>query len=161
MARHRELRELFRQMLDGLGKMSKVLEEEARCLARRDPEALEQAASKKQKLAARLNDLVARQNGCLQAYGSPPDGRGLDTFLQGPDFELPDAESLRADWQEIVRLGLVCRKQNELNGAYIGLLLRHVDASLNFLHGVSSADATYGPNGMTRRGDISRRSFSA
>lgn len=160
-ARHQELRELLRQTLDGLGEMSRVLEEEARCLALRDPEALEQTASKKQKVAVRLNDLAARQNDCLRTCGLPPDGPGLDAFLRGLDSEWPDAEALRAEWREIMRLGSACKKRNELNGAYIGLLQRHVDAGLNFLHGASSADATYGPDGSTRRGEISRRSFSA
>lgn len=160
MARHRELRELLRQVLDGLGEMSRVLEEEARCLALRDPEALEQTVSKKQKLAFRLDELVARQNDFLRACGLPSDGPDFDTFLLRLDSELSDAESLRAEWQEIVRLGSVCKKQNELNGAYIGLLQRHVDSSLKFFHGTSSADATYGPDGSTRRGEISRRSFS-
>ncbi|HYE33924.1 flagellar protein FlgN [Methylocaldum sp.] len=159
-AHAQKLRELFRQMLDGLGGMLSLLEKESECLAAREIEAVEAASSKKQKLAFLLNDLAARQTGFVHAYGLPSDAGNINTFLDRLDSELPEVETLRAEWREIVRLTLACRRQNELNGAYIGLLRRHVDSSLNFLHGFSSAGATYGPDGSRCRGEISRQSFS-
>jgi flagellar biosynthesis/type III secretory pathway chaperone len=155
-----ELHELFRRTLDGLGEMSRLLEEEARCLAARDAAALEAVASKKQKLASVLNEVAVRQNDVVRASGPAAVDGGVKALLDRLDSEHPLTETLRSDWLEIVRLGTDCKKRNELNGAYIGLLQRHVDSSLNFFHGVASPDATYGPDGATRRGKISRRSFS-
>ncbi|BBA32610.1 FlgN family protein [Methylocaldum marinum] len=154
-----ELHELFRRTLDGLGEMSRLLEEEARCLAARDAAALEAVASKKQTLASVLNEVAVRQDGVVRVAAPVAAGR-MTALLDRLDSEHPLAETLRSDWLEIVRLGAECRKRNELNGAYLGLLQRHVDSSLNFFHGVASPDATYGPDGATHRGEISRRSFS-
>jgi len=156
----RELQDLFRQTLDRLGEMSELLEEESRCLAAREAEALEQTSAKKRKLASVLNDLAVRQSEFVRAHGLSPDEGDIAAFLDRLDSGLPETAALRSGWREIVRLTLACRRQNELNGAYIGLLRRHVDSSLNFLLGASSAGATYGPDGSTRRGDVSRRSFS-
>lgn len=161
IAHGQDLHDLFSQTLDGLGEMSRLLEEEARSLAARDTEALELTASKKQKLAFLLNDLAARQNHLVRACGFQGNEGGVAAFLDRLDPESPQTRALLAEWREIVRLGSACRKQNELNGAYIALLQRHIDSSLNFLHGASSADATYGPDGSTRRGETSRQSFSA
>jgi flagella synthesis protein FlgN len=160
IAYSQELHELFRQMLDGLGAMSKLLEEESRHLAAREAEALKLASAKKQKLASLLDDLAVRQNAFVRTQNVPSDECDIATFLDRLDPELPETESLRSEWREIVRLTLACKRQNELNGAYIDVLRRHIDCCLNFLHGASSVDATYGPDGARRRGTISRQSFS-
>jgi len=160
IARGQELHKLFHRTLDGLGEMLRLLEEESRCLAAREAEALELTSSRKQKLASLLNDLAARQSEFVRAYDLPFDEGDIGAFLDRLDPEHPETESLRTEWREIVGLTLACRKQNELNGAYIDLLRRHIDSRLNFLHGASSVDATYGPDGTRRRGAISRQSFS-
>ncbi|MGX2040126.1 flagella synthesis protein FlgN [Methylocaldum sp. MU1018] len=155
-----DLRELFRQTLAGLGEMLSLLEKESDCLAAREAAALELTASNKRKLAFLLNDLAARQSEFVRAHGLPSDEGDIGAFLDRLDSAMPQAEALRSEWREIVRLTSACKRRNELNGAYIGLLRRHVDSSLNFLYGSASADATYGPDGARCRSETSRRSFS-
>jgi flagellar biosynthesis/type III secretory pathway chaperone len=150
--------EVLRQLQEGLEGMLDLLEAEAECLKTRDVAELERIAQEKQVLAGDLNGLSARQGEALRAQGLAPDHDGMEAFLSRS--VQPEAESMRDQWLEIVHLTTACKRQNEINGAYIDLLGHYVETSLDILHGPSSEGGTYGPDGSKRRGRVSRRSFS-
>lgn len=165
MPNHPEhLRELFRATLEALGEMLGLLEREAGALSGRDAATLERIALTKHELVPILDRLAAEQRQCLNAAGitDAAEAGGVEAYLARMGVESAPAAELRADWQEIIRLLQACKRQNELNGAYIALLRRHVEHALDILHGPTQAEATYGRDGAKHRGGAySRRSYSA
>ncbi len=152
-----QLHGLLRATLENLREMHGLLEQEAEALGTRDAEAMDRIAVKKQELVPVLDRLAAEQRLCL---GDSEDEAGIEACLARAGVHASVADLLRADWREILRLLTACKRRNELNGAYIGLLSRHVETSLDILLGPSQAEATYGRDGVKRRGGVSRRSYS-
>lgn len=153
------LRDLFRATLDGLREMHGLLEQESVALGGRDAAALERIALTKQELVPILDRLAAEQR---RFFAAGPGGTGgIEAYLAGAKPEADLAGALRADWREILRLLAACKHQNEMNGAYIGLLRRHVENALDILHGPAQAEATYGRDGVKRRGGVHSRRFYA
>ena len=154
------LRDLFRATLEGLGEMLGLLEQEAMALSARDASALERVVLTKHELVPILDRLAAEQRQCLAVPGAKEDS-GVEAYLASMAVEASRAAGLRADWRELLRLLQACKRQNELNGAYIGLLRRHVEHALDILHGPAQSEATYDRDGAKRRAAYSRRSYSA
>lgn len=154
------LRELFRHTLDALDEMLGLLQAEAEALGIRDAAALERIAQQKQELVPILERLTAAQRDCLGVAPVQAIEDGIGDFLARTGADPATAGPLRADWQAILAAARACQRQNEHNGAYIGLLRRHVETSLDILHGPSQAEATYGPDGAKRRNGYARRSYS-
>ena len=153
-----QLRGLFRATLDGLSEMLGLLQQESLALSARDDTALDRIALQKRELTPILDRLAAEQGNCL---GLAHAGEGIEPYLARVGAGAAVAEGLRADWRKLLDLLHACKHQNELNGAYIGLLRRHVEQALEILHGPSHSEATYGPDGAKRRAAYSRRSYSA
>lgn len=146
----------FRATQEGLAEMLDLLQREAAALSARDSAALEKIALKKQELVPILDRLAAEQQ---RRPGGPGNAAGMEAWLNRFGAA---AGPLRADWQTVVELLRACHQQNQLNGAYIGLLQRHVETSLDILQGPAHAEATYGRDGAKRRNAYSnRRSYSA
>jgi flagella synthesis protein FlgN len=151
------LLEMFAGMQHGLTQILALLEAEAEALKMRDSQELERIALSKQEEAGILNELSTRQEAFLRAQGFSPDRAGMEAFLNQPQWL--ETEFLQSRWAEVIRLSSACRRQNEINGAYIGLLRPYVETLLDVLHGPTS-EGTYGPDGAKRRGPRAGRSFS-
>jgi flagellar biosynthesis/type III secretory pathway chaperone len=154
------LAQCLEQTLAGLKCMKRALEQEESALRLRDAAALDKSTRDKEILAGGLNTLAQKLEALLRAQGAPPGLKGVARLLaQLPETE-PASAVLRKGWREIVGLMNACRKLNEINGAYIGLLRQHTQRSLDILHERSSQDMTYGPDGLGRRAKASRKLVS-
>jgi flagellar biosynthesis/type III secretory pathway chaperone len=157
---HMALRDLFAQTLAELQQMQLVLEQEALGLKDRDAEALEKSTRQKQALAYNLEALSERQENFLRAQNLPAGKEGIESILYAHPSTNPATSSMRAIWRDIQNLTAACQKLNEVNGAYIGLLRQHVQRSLDIVHGQSSQDVVYGPDGIGHRPTSSRKLLS-
>lgn len=151
------LRGLFDRLRDGLEKMLALLEQEAACLEARDASGMERIAGEKLRLAPQLEEMAGHHREHLDLGDAEA---GVEWLLDGAGGTVAEQDALRDQWRHIVRLTQACRRQNGINGAYIGLLRRHVEGTLQILAGAAAGEATYGPDGATRRGGLSRHSFS-
>lgn len=151
------LAQCLEQTFAGLRCMKRVLEQEETALGNRDPKALDKCTRDKETLANGLNGLALQLENLPRALGLPPGLKSVVRLLAaGPKID-PAYEPLRGRWREIVALARQCRKHNEMNGAYIGLLSRHTQRSLDILHDRTGQDITYGPDGLGRRARASRK----
>lgn len=155
----KELIDLLNQAHEGLVQMADLLIEESQSLQTRDVESILSVASRKRNLADSLNELTARQRSLLEGLGFTADRSGMEDFLSQPGSEVDD-ESLREKWQALLKITAECRYQNEVNGTYVGLLERYVEASLDLIAGSPSQTETYNPKGSRSRIALSRRSFT-
>lgn len=158
MPEPQELIALLSLVHENLISMTDLLDQEAKCLQSRDIESIEDAARRKRELADYLNDLTAKQRNLLELLGYSADRAGMENFLDQVSSE-PDGTEIRDIWQSLLKVTAECRHQNEINGAYLGLLERYVESSLDLISGSPSQSETYGPKGSKNRGVLSRRSF--
>lgn len=157
---HVALRDLFDQTLAELQNMRLVLEHEITTLKGSDAKVLEHVTKQKERLANSLDKLIRRQEDVLRAHKLPAGKEGIERILSMLPPSDPAANALHARWQEIKNLTSDCQKLNEVNGAYIGLLRQHVQRSLDIIHGQSSHDVVYGPDGVGHRTPSSRKLLS-
>lgn len=151
------LHTLFQQTLDALSEMLGVLEAEAEALAVRDSNRLERLAQQKQELVPILERLAAAQRRQLGIAPESAIEAGIERYLAAVDADT--ATAIQAAWQAILDHTRACQRQNEHNGAYIGLVRRHVETSLDILQGPAHG-TTYGRDGVKHRGGYGRRSYS-
>lgn len=140
-----------------LGRMLELLEREAGFLSARDAGGMLRIAEHKRQLAPLLDDLAIRRRELL---GDVPGRAAMDRFLDDQGIAGAERETVRAEWERLETLVQSCRRQNEINGTYIGLLRRHVETTLDILGGPANLDATYGPDGTKRRTGRARHSYS-
>jgi flagella synthesis protein FlgN len=154
------LAQCLEQTVAGLRCMKRVLEREEAALSGRDPKTLDQCTRDKEVLANGLNALGQQLENLPRSLGLPPGLKSVVRLLAAGTKLDPAYEPLRGRWREIMALARHCRKQNEMNGAYIGLLSRHARRSLDILHDRVGQDITYGPDGLGRRPKASRELLS-
>ena len=111
-----------RQLLGLLGREKDALDARA-------TNAVIDLAAEKEHLAARLEELGSKQR-ALSSGG--------------------DVTSVTR-WEELRELLRACRHQNVVNGSVIELSRRFTEQLLGMIHGTSSDEALYGPNGRPLR----------
>jgi len=141
----------FRDLREQLTAMHGVLEREAEQLKRRDADGLAESSREKALLSTQIAHLTENQDALLAARQLMPGRKGMDALLASLPAQSPETGVLRARWREIQNIGKDCQRLNEFNGAYIGLLIRHVERSLDLIHGRDIQEFVYGPDGGTRR----------
>ncbi|QSA98378.1 flagella synthesis protein FlgN [Methylococcus sp. EFPC2] len=144
-----------------LSAMHDLLVCETEQLKLRDAEGLVATGKAKAALASEIDGITDVQNTLLGRYKLPPGREGIEILLNALPPEAPAALKLRKIWQEIRAVGNECRRLNEINGAYIGLLGKHVDRALDLLHGRDTLEFVYGPDGASRKPYASRKLTSA
>ncbi|MGI9210928.1 MAG: flagella synthesis protein FlgN [Methylococcaceae bacterium] len=150
-----ELLELLAQIHEHLASMHALLGEESSSLQTRNADSLQSVTSQKLALADRINELTARQKQLLEASGFSADRDGMEGFLT----QCNEESSLNI-WQKVLVLTADCKHRNDINGAYLALLERYVESTLDILTGSPSMGETYDPKGSKRRGSSSHRSFT-
>jgi len=154
------LHDLFTQILAELRLMQLVLEQEALGLKDCNAEAVEKIAQEKQARAHKLDTLAECQEHLLRTLNLPAGKEGVECLLSNLLQTDPTTRNLTTIWQDLQNTTVQCRKLNEANGAYIGLLRQHVQRSLDIVHGQPSQDFVYGPDGVGRRPMPSRKLLS-
>jgi len=157
---YQKLETFFEQTLKDIQRMQGVLEWEAECLKNRDAEGLNKSSKEKEALADHIHLLTQRHYAFLASHRLPPNREGVERLLSLLPANDPSAHALRTRWLEIQALTNACNKLNETNGAYIGLLRQHAQRSLNALHGQSSQELVYGPDGVSHRPSATRKLIS-
>jgi flagellar biosynthesis/type III secretory pathway chaperone len=141
----------FRDLRERLTAMRGLLEREAEQLKQRDADGLAESSRDKALLSTQIARLTESQDALLAARQLMPGRKGMDALLASLPAQSPETGVLRASWREIQSIGKDCQRLNECNGAYIGLLSRHVERSLDLLHGRDTQEFVYGPDGGSRR----------
>jgi len=155
------LRDLFDETFAELQRMRVLLEQEAFNLKGNHADALNRTTQQKEAVANSLEALANRQENLLRALKLPAGKEGIEAVLSTLPATDPTTTTVRTIWLAIIRLTATCQKLNEINGSYIGLLRQHVRRSLDILHGQSSQDVVYGPDGLGRHPEPSRKLLSA
>lgn len=149
------LLELLAQIHEHLASMYTLLGEESNSLQTRNSDGLQYLTAQKLALADRINELTVKQKHLLEASGFSPDRDGMEGFLA----QCNDESSLNI-WREVLSLTADCKHRNEINGAYLALLERYIESTLDILTGSPSLGETYSPKGSKKRGSSSHRSFT-
>ncbi len=153
-----ELMELLNRTHEKLIEMSDLLDAESQSLQSRDIEGIMSVANQKRELADSLNALTARQRSLLEQLGFSADRSGMEACLGQLD-SVAGEDSPQERWLALLKITSECHHQNEVNGSFVGLLERYVEASLDLIAGSPSLTETYGPKGSRSRAALSRRSF--
>jgi flagella synthesis protein FlgN len=157
---HRDLEDLLTQIVAELRQMQRVLEQEGRGLKDRNADLVESSARAKQTLAQKLDALAGHQEVLLRSQNLPAGKEGMERLLSGFPPTDPSVRDLMMLWKDLQHSAAHCRKLNEANGAYIGLLRQHVQRSLDIIHGQPAHGLVYGPDGVGRRPTASRKLLS-
>lgn len=152
-----DFRAICEPMHGAIAELLDALAQEAACLGQRDPLRLSEIADHKSRLVDLINDLTRRQQLWLQEHSYSNVDELLTKIASDDD---PMDTTVRTLWDEIMQMGKACKKQNELNGAYLDLLRQHVDRALDIIYR-QNGQTTYGPDGAARisKGSV-RTSFS-
>jgi len=155
-----ELMELLNRTHEKLIEMSDLLNTESQSLQSRNIEGIMSVANHKRELADSINALTARQRSLLEQLGFSADRSGMEACLSQLGSEAADGkDSPQERWQALLKITSECHHQNEVNGSFVGLLERYVEASLDLIAGSPSQTETYSPKGSKSRAALSRRSF--
>lgn len=140
-----------------MSRMLKLLKDEVGLLSTRDATGIERVAEAKRILTPTLDELAEQRRLLL---GETVGEEALACFLADQAIDPTERSRLLGEWREVERLVRDCRRQNDINGTYIGLLRRHVETSLDILGDSGRLDATYGPDGTKHRPGRPRHSYS-
>lgn len=155
----RELIALLGRTREHLLTMRGLLSEESGSLQARNIGKIESLAAEKRNLAEELNQLAEKQRDLLAGLGHSADRAGVEACIEQIVTEGGDA-TLAEFWKELIELTAECKYQNEINGTYVGLLERYVEATLDLISGSPSQSETYSCKGSRTRATLSRRSFT-
>ncbi len=127
-----------------------VLQGEQHALTEGDVDRLMPLITDKTRLAGLLAQITDQRGELLITAGLSPDRDGLERWFDQylPSTEL--AQSLRADWVNLLELAGKARALNETNGNLIATRLQHNQQALNALLAAANQAALYGPDGQTR-----------
>lgn len=151
-----DIQQRLDDILSSIANMKQVLRKESDVLSARDAARLQALSDAKESLARNINQQTDALNELLS-------NRGLPAIRElAPAVRNTGEAGARIDatWQEIAALAKECEEQNDLNGAYVGLLRQHVQRSLDVLHDRPAQDITYGPDGVGQRPASSRKLLS-
>ena len=146
-----QLAKLMDQEIEAAGTLLEALQAETQALGR-DPEALEQAALRKQALVTGMEALHQQRCDLLQRAGCTPSRSGLEQFLGKFDV----GNRLQRRWQRLLELTESCRDANLSNGAAVELSRLHLRQALAIMHGQSPQTVTYGASGESQAAGTSR-----
>lgn len=150
----------FKHLRTQLDAMRLLLERESEQLTQRDADGLRESSREKTLLAEEIDRITAAQNALLASFKLASGREGLETLLAALPAHAPITLPMRTLWKEIRELGEECNRLNDVNGAYIGLLGKHVERSLDLLHGRDAQEFVYGPDGGNRKPRASRKLIS-
>jgi flagellar biosynthesis protein FlgN len=128
-----------------------LLTQEAEQLKQRStPELITRIAFSKRENAGQLDQFTKQLAQVLATEQLSISPGHVLTYFDKADNAGLNTEAARSTWQELSRLGKLCRTLNDQNGASIVLLNRHAQRALSILRGKSPLNTTYGPDGITR-----------
>lgn len=128
-----------------------TLQQETEALGR-DPQALEDAALRKQELVAGMEQLHRQRCELLARNGCAPSRSGLEQFVARFDL----GGRLQQRWQRLLELTERCRDNNLSNGAAVELGRMQLRQALAILHGQSPQTVTYDASGESQAAGGSR-----
>lgn len=140
-----QLAKLMDQEIEAAQALLDTLQAESEALGR-DPEALEQAALRKQSLVTGMESLHQKRCTLLQSAGCAPTRSGLEDFLARFDL----GGRLQQRWQRLLDLTHRCRDVNLSNGAAVEMSRLHLRQALAIIHGQSPQTVTYGASGESQ-----------
>jgi flagella synthesis protein FlgN len=112
-------------------------------LARRDMPALEQTTREKLRYTEELEQLERQREQLVVDLGFGTDAESLRSCFKS----LPQADTLKQLWQQVLVNIETCRNGNLTNGGILEAGRRHVEQALLILRGQSGAPALYNTNG--------------
>ena len=114
------LSELLIRELADLRRFCALLAEERKVLTGAEADRLADIASEKSSLAAQLSQVETRRYALLVKNGFSTGRSGTEAWLASR----PNADAERHQWNEVLKLALQARNENETNGHLINLLLK-------------------------------------
>lgn len=128
-----------------------ALQQETDALGR-DPEALEQAALRKQELVENMEQLHRQRCALLAAAGCAASRSGMERFVARYDLQ----QRLQQRWQRLLELTENCRDANLSNGAVVEISRLQLRQALALLHGQSPQTVMYDASGESQAAGTSR-----
>lgn len=150
------LAELLASELSDLRRFCALLEDERKALTGAQADRLPDIAAEKSSLAGQLSQLEARRDALLAKDGFPKGRAGIEAWLASRSK--PDIEQNR--WNEILKLAVQARDDNNTNGRLINLLLKQNQEALSVLL-PGGAESIYGADGQQRGLATGKHSFGA
>lgn len=117
-----------------------------------DPQGLEVSLPEKQRLLQQQERLAAERAAVAAQLGAPPTRPGMERLL----ISLTHDHPLHQKWQELMELARECQTRHQINCATLALRRHVVHRALGILVGAPTQSATYGANGHSDRGGMSR-----
>lgn len=140
--------QLFAQLnglVQQLGQLVSVLEQEQTALTQNDFAALETLAHDKEVLSAQIEQIEQRRSNLCRQIKINCDFAGIKNFLASVSGKLlPRLETL---WDQVNSLGSQCASQNQINGILVAHQHRHAQQVLAILRGVTDSDELYSASG--------------
>jgi len=131
-----DLEILLRDMYESMSELSIVLDTEHEALASQDVEKLQTAATRKEVLSDRVEELETSRSTLLTAHGLDNSLKSMRQLIQ--QSSKYDEKALLKIWNMVANLVQECTAKNKLNGIIIENSRRHTNAALSVLHGFKS-----------------------
>ncbi len=128
------------------------LQAERRALSQRDMDALQQTTEEKLQLSQQLEQLEQQRENLVARLGFSNNRDSLEQCFNS----LPQRDSLKQSWQQVLDNIEACRDGNLTNGGILEVGRQHVEQALSILRGQSGGPALYSPSGNTEA-DLGRR----
>ncbi len=104
-------------------------------------------ANNKRDLVTQLDLFNKQLEQILAAEQLPHSQDGINTYFQMAVIANLSTDTLKANWEQLMRLCADCKHLNEQNGASIEILARHNKRTLHILKGKSEVVTSYGRDG--------------
>ncbi len=150
------LPDLLVRELSDLRRFCALLEEERKVLSGAQADRLHDIADEKFSLAGQLSQFETRRDALLARSGFEKGRRGIEAWLAS----LPEAETERRRWEELLKLAIQAQQDNEANGRLINLLLQQNQEALSVLLS-NGTESIYGTDGQPQGPVAAKRSFGA
>ncbi|MDD5228580.1 MAG: flagellar protein FlgN [Methylococcales bacterium] len=126
------------------------LNQEADCLIRTpQSDFISAVANNKRDLVAQLDLFNKQLEQILAAEQLPHSQIGINTYFQMAIIANLSPDTLKANWEQLMKLCADCKHLNEQNGASIEMLARNNKRTLHILKGKSENVTSYGRDGST------------
>ncbi len=136
------LLEIMQCEIEHCTQLLQVLHREHTAVTNNAPELLEQAAQEKLHWLRQVEALADARIEGMRAAGVAGDPQNAAPGLTAH----PDVV---ARWQQVQRILVECRRQNQINGSVIELSRRHTLRALSLLRGQSADQTVYSASGET------------
>ncbi len=136
------------------------LRQEADSLLIRTPQAnfINTVANNKRELVTQLDLFNKQLEQILAAEQLPHSPEGVEAYFQLIRMTGLSSDSLKANWEQLIKLCTDCKNLNEQNGASIEMLARNNKRTLHILKGKSENVTSYGRDGAVIS-DFSNNTF--